>query len=130
METYFDVIPRELSNIIVSYIGYYLDLDRLIKSIPTLINLDWSVINSHFPDERYIPNLRYEGYHKRLGIKSLMIKLSFYNLTIENMESLTSLDLSDRNLKDLPIEIGFLTNLRLLYLDHNQLTTIPKEIGF
>src|SRR6266568_3252568 len=42
---------------------------------------------------------------------------------------LTSLDLSDLQLAELPREIGQLTNLQTLSLEDNQLTQLPREIG-
>src|SRR6266568_6393702 len=42
---------------------------------------------------------------------------------------LTSLDLSDLQLAELPREIGQLTNLQTLSLEDNQLTQLPPEIG-
>jgi internalin A len=40
-----------------------------------------------------------------------------------------SLDLSWKQLKELPLEIGQLSNLTSLILSYNQLTTLPDEIG-
>jgi internalin A len=44
-------------------------------------------------------------------------------------EGAAELNLSGKNLKVLPPEIGQLTNLSELYLNENQLTTLPTEIG-
>ena len=44
-------------------------------------------------------------------------------------EKATTLDLSDKDIKTLPAEIGSLTNLKDLRLDNNQLVQVPAEIG-
>ena len=48
---------------------------------------------------------------------------------IEQLTSLTYLDLRCNRLTSLPAEIGQLTSLTGLYLSRNQLTSIPAEIG-
>ena len=40
------------------------------------------------------------------------------------------LDLSGLGLKSLPLEVGNLTNLTFLDLEHNELTALPSEIGY
>ncbi|EMS87158.1 leucine rich repeat protein [Leptospira noguchii str. Cascata] len=45
------------------------------------------------------------------------------------MKDLELLDLSDNQLTTLPKEIGYLKKLWLLNLSRNQLKTLPKEIG-
>jgi internalin A len=47
----------------------------------------------------------------------------------DRQKNLIELDLSKRNLLQLPPEIFRLTHLRTLYLDHNQLTALPAEFG-
>ena len=46
------------------------------------------------------------------------------NYSLDN----TILNLSDKNISSLPAEIGNLINLQYLYLDNNQLTSLPVEI--
>ena len=50
---------------------------------------------------------------------------------VYSVENTTEIDLqSDELIGDIPSEIGYLTNLKYLYLAHNQLTgSIPSEIG-
>lgn len=45
------------------------------------------------------------------------------------VESLTSLDLSNKGLTSIPAEIGRNKSLKILNLSHNNLTGIPAEIG-
>jgi len=48
---------------------------------------------------------------------------------LKNPESFTVIDLSVRNLKELPPEIGRFVNLKRLDLSNNRLTSLPPEIG-
>jgi len=50
---------------------------------------------------------------------------------VYSVENTTEIDLqSDELIGDIPSEIGYLTNLKYLYLAHNQLTgSVPSEIG-
>lgn len=41
----------------------------------------------------------------------------------------TILNLSDKNIKQLPVEIGELTNLKTLSISRNQISSLPVEIG-
>ena len=63
-------------------------------------------------------------------------KINLYNrglislpVEIGNLVNLQSLHLSYNQLTSLPVEIGNLVNLEILYLDQNQLTSLPVEIG-
>jgi Leucine-rich repeat (LRR) protein len=47
----------------------------------------------------------------------------------DDLELLTNLDLSKRNIKDLPESIGVLKNLTVLKLSNNKLRKLPKAIG-
>ena len=47
----------------------------------------------------------------------------------DDLELLTHLDLSKRNLKDLPESIGILKNLSVLKLSNNKIRKLPKAIG-
>jgi len=44
-----------------------------------------------------------------------------------NLANLTSLDVKDNRIKDLPPEIGYLKNLRELMIDGNKLNALPAE---
>ncbi len=49
--------------------------------------------------------------------------------TLKGLKNLKKLDLSRKQLKTLPPEIGNLKALKELYLGDNQLKTVPKVIG-
>ena len=62
------------------------------------------------------------------------LDLSYNNLTqlpveIGQLTQLTILYLSNNNITHLPVEIGQLTQLTELYLDYNKLNQLPVEIG-
>jgi len=63
-------------------------------------------------------------YHNLTILKS-QLNLS---IIIDELSSLTTLNLGYHNLKILPKQISELMNLKLLDLQDNQLTTIPKEL--
>jgi len=51
------------------------------------------------------------------------------NLTWDELKNLNSLYLNDNNLTSLPESIGKLTKLKALYLGGNKLETLPESIG-
>jgi len=145
--SYFSFIPFELSEIILSflfvhYFKWFINSNILSDSI------NWTTVyNLHFiSKETYVS---YFSYLKNLSIE----KIKFvFNLTdsIEEINSLQKLYLSDNEIKEIPApygsketclrkEIGIslgawceaptLINLRGLYLDNNKIKEIPKEIG-
>src|SRR5436309_5088834 len=64
-----------------------------------------------------------------LSVLAKTIDITSEDLTFDGTGYLTGLNLTRRNLKQLPPEIGLLTNLQELYLFKNQLEQIPPEIG-
>src|SRR5215470_13109817 len=91
-------------------------------------------------DQEIVDNLA-----KRLGLtpqfaqfdnKGRLTKLVLYGFDLPQFPSeifqltdLRVLDMRCNQLTSLPPEIGQFTNLRALHLNHNQLTTLPSEIG-
>jgi GTPase SAR1 family protein len=59
--------------------------------------------------------------------KEVLLKVILKQAAVR--EAVTSLDLSNKGLTELPPEIGQLTNLTKLVLRSNQLTALPPEIG-
>ena len=64
--------------------------------------------------------------HKRLQDKEVLLQVLLQNDAVR--EAVTTLDLSEQGLTELPPEIGQLTNLTVLRLSGNQLTALPPEI--
>jgi len=60
---------------------------------------------------------------------SLMKLESLPNNIFDGFNNLRKLNLLSNNLTSLPKEIGYLKNLEVLNLDGNKLTALPKEIG-
>ena len=127
METYFDLIPTDLSNIIVSYLNSD-DLENFGLSHTYLISIfNWSFVHSlHFGS--FTIGIDYTEYLKLLQVEKL-IKVLHLRYTINQLLNLQELYLINLQLKDIPKEIGDLSNLQMLNLKYNQLIDIPKEIG-
>ncbi|MEA2018921.1 MAG: leucine-rich repeat domain-containing protein, partial [Campylobacterota bacterium] len=119
---------------------YGLNYDNCLTELPneiyTLLNLEKLIIG-HFPGGDY------EGFGNRITKISKDIfnlkKLKSFELSYNNINNLTevlpyfpntltSLGLTQMNLRNLPIEIGNLINLTALYLGDDYLTSIPEEI--
>jgi Leucine-rich repeat (LRR) protein len=76
-------------------------------------------------EEKYA---RLQQEHKRLQDKEVLLQVLLQNDAVK--EAVTSLDLSKKELTQLPPEIGQLTNLIWLELWDNQLNNdLPAEIG-
>lgn len=66
--------------------------------------------------------------------EAIIVQLSKANcsdITIPELESITQLDLSDKNIRDLQSnDFGGLVSLTHLYLDRNQITSLPADIFY
>jgi hypothetical protein len=132
MYTYFDIIPTELSDIIISF----LDTEELEYFLNVFTegsrNINW----------RFVFFLRFGIYQRNIGktdhlqwyqrfldIENLKNKFEL-NLSIEELDTSIELNLSDRSIVEVPSEIKSLINLKRLNLSHNQIKDIPSFIGF
>lgn len=125
---------------VLTKIATMLDLDELLslcqsnKKLNRLIckqDIVWiSKLNNEFPDWR----VHFKGKPVR-QIYSLLVKLSklkskiSYNKSIYDLFKESYLDLSDREIIEVPPEIGSLVNLEELYLQNNKIVKLPPEIG-
>jgi hypothetical protein len=148
MDNYLNLIPSELTEIIISYLDELDDVKNIGNLIQSTIN--WGTI-SYYNLGKY-KNLSYDDYlmilsiiilNKRFNLKYSLdevlqviytIMINFRQLVhipkeIFNFSKLTSLELQNNQLVRLPIEIGNLTNLQKLYLNNNQLIELPIEMG-
>jgi len=124
-----DSIPTEIWECIV----YLLDNDSLNNFIEVYTKfgpfrltekdgINWSIVYKYrFGDYTY---MTYSEYFARISIEKLIYKLKLYR----GVETSTNLHLNDSQIKEIPKEIEFLTNLETIYLDNNQITKIPVEL--
>src|SRR5579863_7319219 len=131
MELYFDLIPSELIELLV----YSLNKEDLFNfiQIASTENLVWSrVLEYHFG---YLKKrLSVDDYIRYLGVERFKNKLNYIdtirNYTIEELINLEKLSLDNKQIQEIPKEIGNLTNLQELGLYNNKkISSIPKEIG-
>ena len=93
---------------------------------------DISYFKNVFPS---YSNQQYQELYKFLyGLNKVKIFLTKLNVIKSNYSLIQlyerkKLDLRNYQLKDLPKELGLLTNLQRLYLYNNQLKDLPKELG-
>src|SRR5436190_11252244 len=148
MTTYFDLIPTDISNIIVSHLNsddlenFILSLDNLSGSFQgsfwsrrdqneqillsreskkdDLISLlNWRVIHSHHFGF-FRSDVKYNQYLKLLQLENV-IEILNLKYSIDELLNLEVLDLSNNQLTNIPKEIGILSNLQRLDLYNNQL---------
>jgi len=70
-----------------------------------------------------IVQVKYEGFYNTGG------DIHTIPPTIEDVDSLKFMYLSNNNLENIPPEIGNLLRLKYLHLDHNKIQSIPESIG-
>ena len=70
-------------------------------------------------------------YFVLIRLNKLKQKLSPHlnRYSLIDLYNLQKLDMADKQLTELPREIGNLTNLQRLYLNNNQLSKLPPDIG-
>ena len=120
---YFNFIPNELTEIIVSYLEYD---DFVSFNDSFIIDLNYS----HVYNYRYgtVLKLDYNGYKKYLGVENVKKELSLED-TIEELIEIKELYLLDNKFISVPKSIGELTQLEELSFDYNKLTSLPDTIG-
>ena len=126
--SFFQYLPTDLTNIIVSSVRDYSDLENFLISFPDLRSLRWPLINFYVFGGEYVSSMTYTEYVRILGIYSFKEKLNL-SMSIVELDNLQDLYLKFNKLTDVPREIGILQNLQRLNLSDNQLTDVPKEIG-
>jgi len=120
---YFNLIPSELTEIIISYISS-LDLSNFNNLVNIKLNYD-TIYYYHF------------GIYKRVNQKDYILDLGLSEFkdifksiyTLDELKDLKYFESASNQIKEIPRQIGNLINLKYLYLDHNQIREIPKEIG-
>jgi len=131
---------EQLDQVALFHIATMLDLDNLLslcqsdRRFNRLIcqqNHIWIYkLENEFPDWKQY----FDGKSVR-KVYSLLVKLNKlkreikYEGSIYQLFQQTKLDLSNKQIKTLPPEIGLLSNLQSLYLYNNQIETLPPEIG-
>jgi len=131
---------EQLDQVALFHIATMLDLDNLLslcqsdRRFNRLIcqqNHIWIYkLENEFPDWKQ----HFDGKSVR-KVYSLLVKLNKlkreikYEGSIYQLFQQTKLDLSNKQIKTLPPEIGLLSNLQSLYLYNNQIKTLPPEIG-
>lgn len=63
------------------------------------------------------------------SLKDLGVKLIYFQLIVNKINSNQELWLYDCGLECVPASIAKLTNLQKLWLDHNNIRSIPKEMS-
>ncbi|MCD4664073.1 MAG: hypothetical protein K8R68_02305, partial [Bacteroidales bacterium] len=101
------------------------DFDRIM--VPGLLDED-----ADLDQDKFIEMLKEGKSPLKKGVKT--VKQIFEEELAEitnskNIDKVTVLDLSEKNLKEVPKSIFKLKNLKILLLDNNEITEIPKEIN-
>jgi len=121
---YFNLIPSELNNIIISYISFT-DLKSLLNTF-SLPNLNWSVIHDyHFNEYK---SISLSDYLNKLSTESLINKLNL-NYSIDELLNSNTFNLNDIGLTEIPPEIFNLNNLQYLSFEYNRITDVPLGIS-
>jgi len=120
---YYNLIPSELNEIIVSYL-FSDELKTLLNTF--ILHVNWNTV--HLYHFNAYKSTSVSEYLIKLGVERLRDKLRL-NYTVDQLINLQVLHLSYNQLTQVPPEIGNLTNLQILHLTGNQLTQVPPEIG-
>ena len=133
MESYLNFINSNILVLLLSKINYW-EFNALQSKV------DLNDINY-----LYLTSLRYREHmaeitkeFSTIGIREyelvlcslkVKIKLKLIDLTLEEICSTEKIIARDKEIEEIPKEIGILIGLQLLDLSNNQIKEIPKEIG-
>ena len=109
--------------VIVIYCGSIHTIIHLLRNM--VLIKEWGTYKVCETDKNW-----FELYKKvKYYIDSDMNMLSIREIDECLKNNLTEIILSSREIRELPKEIGQLTNLQNFYVHNNKLTELPKEIG-
>ena len=125
----FSFLPIEILEIFLSYLDNR-QLEPFIDfyMVHATQNINWNTVYFYRFQEKSGKKLIQEEYIKILIFEKLKRELDL-NMTMEKLERLKNLSISQMNIFTIPNEIGTLKNLRELYLENNSLFMLPGEIG-
>ena len=122
---YFELIPSDINNIIISYLPLVDELLKFLK-VFNLVHVNWNTINEyHFG--LYSPNITQLKYLTRLGAEVLINKLNL-NYNIDELLDVKYLYLTLDENERIPSEIGYLSNLKALKVYGGYVNQLPDEI--
>jgi len=124
--SYFELVPSDLNNIILSYLSIY-ELKKLLKQF-NFTNLNWNTIHAyHFSSYQIINEFMLRvDYLNKLSLEDLLYNELRMNRKTNHFINIKYLDLGFRYLKKIPKGLNYLVNLQILNLDHNQIVKIPE----
>ena len=94
-----------------------------------LSKVDFNKIKSDIFKNTQLKSLKIKNSNPKSIKKSRDFNITEFMVGIENLSELTTLNLSNNNLKEIPKEIGTFTNLTYLDLSNNKLEYLPTQIG-
>jgi len=122
----FELIPSELNNIIISY----LEIDEIetLLNVFNIINVNWNTIHVYhfgvYPSNRQ--QINKQEYLSRLEAEILINKLDL-RFNVDDLLNLKLLNLYNYDIREIPKEMGILTNLTTLDLGSNKIVQIPID---
>ena len=120
--SYFSFIPFELSEIILSFLFVH-DFNSFINSNILSDSINWTTVyNLHFICKE--TDVSYSRYLKDISIEKIKFVFKLTD-SIEEINSLQTLYLSNNEIKEIPKEIVNLINLQTLDLSNNEIKEIP-----
>jgi len=124
LDLYINIIPSELTEIILSYIDSN-NIDNIASLLTQKIN--WNIVNYYNSGEYSKRSIDYSKYKIYLGLSEFRRILGL-DQPLDALRYLQTLELIDRELVEIPTQIIYLPYLKKLYLNKNKLTSIPPQI--